>query len=117
MSLGFEQSYEEIEGDSASAAELFALLSSLAGVPLRQDLAVTGSVNQHGFIQPVGGPTRKVEGFYDACRRRGLTGTQGVIVPAANRRHLMLRADVVEAVRRGEFHVYTMRTLDGAWSC
>lgn len=112
VSLGFEQSYEEIEGDSASAAELFALLSSLAGVPLRQDLAVTGSVNQHGFIQPVGGPTRKVEGFYDACRRRGLTGTQGVIVPAANRRHLMLRADVVEAVRRGEFHVYTMRTLD-----
>lgn len=112
VSLGFEQNYEEVEGDSASAAELFALLSSLGEVPLRQDLAVTGSVNQHGLIQPVGGVTRKVEGFFDACRRKGLTGTQGVVIPAANRSHLMLRADVVEAVRAGQFHVYSIATLD-----
>jgi lon-related putative ATP-dependent protease len=112
VSLGFEQSYEEVEGDSASAAELFALLSSLGELPLRQDLAVTGSVNQHGIIQPVGGVTRKVEGFFDACRRKGLTGTQGVVLPAANRAHLMLRADVVEAVRQGQFHVYSIGTLD-----
>ncbi len=112
VSLGFEQSYDEMEGDSASAAELFALLSSLGRMPLRQDLAVTGSVNQHGYIQPVGGVTRKVEGFFDACRRKGLTGTQGVILPASNRPHLMLRAEVVEAVRAGQFHLYTMTTLD-----
>ncbi len=112
VSLGFEQSYEEVEGDSASAAELFALLSSLGEIPVRQDLAVTGSVNQHGLIQPVGGVTRKVEGFFDACRRKGFTGTQGVVIPAANRRHLMLRPDVVAAVREGSFHVYSIATLD-----
>ncbi len=112
VSLGFEQSYDEIEGDSASAAELFALLSSLGDLPLRQDLAVTGSVNQHGYIQPVGGVTRKVEGFFEACRRQGLTGTQGVVLPAANRPHLMLRAEVVAAVRAGQFHLYTISTLD-----
>lgn len=112
VSLVFEQSYDEIEGDSASAAELFALLSSLGELPLRQDLAVTGSVNQHGRIQPVGGVTRKVEGFYDACQRKGLTGTQGVLLPASNRGHLNLRAEVVEAVRKGQFHLYTMETLD-----
>jgi predicted ATP-dependent protease len=112
VSLVFEQSYDEIEGDSASAAELFALLSSLGEMPLRQDLAVTGSVNQHGMIQPVGGVTRKVEGFFDTCKRQGLSGTQGVLLPAANRAHLMLRAEVVEAVRAGQFHLYTMETLD-----
>jgi lon-related putative ATP-dependent protease len=112
VSLVFEQSYDEIEGDSASAAELFALLSSLGEMPLRQDLAVTGSVNQHGIIQPVGGVTRKVEGFFDTCKRQGLTGTQGVLLPVANRAHLMLRVEVVQAVRDGQFHLYTMETLD-----
>lgn len=112
VSLGFEQSYEEVEGDSASAAELFALLSSLSGLPVRQDLAVTGSVNQHGIIQPVGGTTRKIEGFFDTCRIKGLTGTQGVIIPTSNRRHLMLRQDVIEAVRAGQFHIYAIEDLD-----
>ena len=112
ISLGFEQSYDEIEGDSASAAELFALLSSLSELPLRQDLAVTGSVNQHGVIQPIGGATRKVEGFYEACKTQGLTGTQGVLLPASNREHLMLCSEVLEAVQAGQFHVYTMETLD-----
>lgn len=112
ISLGFEQSYEEVEGDSASAAELFVLLSSLAGLPLRQDLAVTGSVNQHGVIQPVGGITRKVEGFFDTCRIKGLTGRQGVILPAANRRHLMLRQGVIDAVQKGQFHIYVIEDID-----
>lgn len=111
-SLVFEQSYEEVEGDSASSAELYALLSSLSGVPLRQDLAVTGSVDQHGRIQPVGGVTEKVEGFFDVCRVRGLTGTQGVVIPAANMRHLTLRDDVVEAIREGRFHIYAVETVD-----
>ena len=112
ISLGFEQSYEEIEGDSASAAELFALLSSLAEIPLRQDLAVTGSVNQHGVIQPIGGVTRKVEGFFETCKVKNLTGTQGVLIPASNREHLMLSSEVVAAVEAGQFHVYTMENLD-----
>lgn len=111
-SLVFEQSYEEVEGDSASSAELYALLSSISGIPLRQDLAVTGSIDQHGHIQPVGGVTEKVEGFFDVCRLKGLTGTQGVIIPARNVRHLMLREDVVEAIRRGEFHIYAVETVD-----
>jgi lon-related putative ATP-dependent protease len=112
VSIVFEQSYEGVEGDSASAAELFAVLSSLGDLPLRQDLAVTGSVNQHGLIQPIGGANRKIEGYFEACQRQGLTGTQGVLLPASNQRHLMLRAEVVEAVRAGQFHIYTMRTLD-----
>jgi len=111
-SLAFEQSYEEIEGDSASSAELYALLSSLAGIPLSQSLAVTGSVNQHGDIQPVGGINEKIEGFFDVCASRGLTGEHGVIIPAANVRHLMLREDVVEAVRAGRFHVHAVSTVD-----
>jgi len=111
-SLVFEQSYEEVEGDSASSAELYALLSSISGIPLRQDLAVTGSIDQHGHIQPVGGVTEKVEGFFDVCRLKGLTGRQGVIIPARNVRHLMLREDVVEAIRRGEFHIYPVETVD-----
>lgn len=110
--LAFEQSYEEMEGDSASAAELFALLSGLGELPLRQDVAVTGSVNQHGVIQPVGGVTRKVEGFYEACKAKGLTGTQGVLLPASNREHLMLCRELVEAVEAGQFHVWTMESLD-----
>lgn len=111
-SLVFEQSYSLVEGDSASLAELCVLLSAIAGVPLRQDVAVTGSVNQHGQVQPVGGVTEKIEGFFDLCRARGLTGTQGVHIPAANRRHLMLRDDVVDAVRSGQFHIWTAEDVD-----
>jgi lon-related putative ATP-dependent protease len=111
-SLVFEQSYAAVEGDSASAAELFALLSAIADVPIRQCLAVTGSVNQHGEIQAVGSVNEKIEGFFDVCRARGLTGEHGVIIPAANAQHLMLRRDVVDAVGRGLFHVYPIRTAD-----
>ena len=111
-SLAFEQHYEEIEGDSASSAELYALLSSLTGIPLDQGLAVTGSVNQLGEIQPVGGINEKIEGFFDVCRERGLTGRQGVLIPEANTRHLMLREDVVQAVREERFHVHAIRTVD-----
>ena len=111
-SLTFEQSYEGVEGDSASSAELYALLSSLADVPLRQDLAVTGSVNQRGELQPVGGVTHKIEGFFDVCRIRGLSGQQGVIIPARNVDNLMLRDDVVQAVQEGKFHVYPVNTVD-----
>ncbi|MFO7740995.1 MAG: ATP-binding protein [Anaerolineae bacterium] len=111
-SLVFEQSYAGVEGDSASLAELCALLSALADAPIKQSLAVTGSVNQHGEVQPIGGINEKVEGFFDACNAKGLTGTQGVLIPAANVDHLMLRQDVVDAVRRGEFHVYPVATVD-----
>ncbi len=111
-SLTFEQNYERIEGDSASSAELYVLLSSLSGLPIRQDLAVTGSVDQQGRVQAIGGATPKIEGFFDVCRARGLTGTQGVIIPAANVRHLVLRDDVVQAVREGKFHIYAIETVD-----
>lgn len=110
--LVFEQSYEGVEGDSASSAELYALLSALSGVPLRQDLAVTGSVNQKGEIQAIGGVNEKIEGFFDVCRAKGLTGEQGVLIPAANRENLMLREDVVEAVREGRFHIYLVKHID-----
>jgi lon-related putative ATP-dependent protease len=111
-SLVFEQSYGPVEGDSASAAELYALLSALAEVPIKQAFAVTGSVNQHGEVQAIGGVNEKIEGFFDICRERGLTGEQGVIIPSANIEHLMLRDDVVEAVRRGEFRIYAVATVD-----
>ncbi|HEY8506046.1 MAG TPA: ATP-binding protein [Gemmataceae bacterium] len=111
-SLTFEQSYGWVEGDSASAAELFCLLSALSGVPLRQDIAVTGSVNQHGEVQAVGGVNEKIEGFYDVCRVKGLTGTQGVLIPRSNVRHLVLRRDVIDAVREGRFHVWAIDTID-----
>jgi ATP-dependent Lon protease len=111
-SLCFEQGYSFIDGDSASSAEMCALLSSLAAVPLRQDIAVTGSVNQKGEIQPVGGVNEKIEGFFDVCVRRGLTGRQGVMIPALNVNDLMLRRDVIDAVRKGKFHVYAVRTID-----
>jgi predicted ATP-dependent protease len=111
-SLVFEQSYGGVEGDSASSAELYALISALANVPLRQDLAVTGSVNQHGEIQAVGGINEKIEGFFDICAARGLTRTQGVIVPQANVQHLMLRRDVVAACADGRFAVYPVATID-----
>jgi predicted ATP-dependent protease len=112
--LVFEQSYQEVEGDSASLAELLALLSRLADVPLLQSIAVTGSVNQHGEVQAVGGVNQKIEGFYDTCRTLGLSGEQGVILPAANAESLMLREDVVAAVAEGRFHVYAVRTVDEA---
>ncbi len=108
----FEQSYGGVEGDSASAAELYALLSALADVPIKQCFAVTGSVNQRGQVQAIGGVNEKIEGFFDVCRRDGLTGEQGVLIPAANVEHLMLRQDVVEAVRDGRFRVYAVETID-----
>jgi lon-related putative ATP-dependent protease len=111
-SLTFEQSYDRIEGDSASSTELYALLSSLSGLPIRQDLAVTGSVDQQGRVQAIGGATFKVEGFFDLCQARGLTGTQGVLIPADNMRHLVVRDDVVQAVREGKFHIYAVETID-----
>jgi len=110
--LVFEQSYGGIDGDSASSAELYALLSALAEVPLRQNLAVTGSVNQRGVVQPIGGVNEKIEGFFDVCEARGLTGDQGVLIPAANTDNLMLRPDVVAAVEAGQFHVYPVETID-----
>lgn len=113
-SLVFEQSYGGIEGDSASVGELSTLLSALAELPLRQDIAVTGSVNQHGDVQPIGGVNEKIEGFFDVCAARGLTGSQGVLIPAANVQHLMLRRDVVEACRTGRFAVHAMQTVDQA---
>jgi len=111
-SLCFEQSYEGVDGDSASSAELYALLSSLAEIPLKQGLAVSGSINQKGEIQPVGGITRKIEGFFAACKLKGLTGDQGVIIPHQNTVNLMLDAEVVEAVRQGTFHIYAVKTVE-----
>ena len=111
-SLCFEQSYGGVEGDSASSTELYALLSRLANIPLRQDIAVTGSVNQWGEVQAIGGVNEKIEGFFDVCRAIGLTGKQGVLIPEANVRHLVLRNDVIEAVANGKFHIYPVRTID-----
>ena len=111
-SLCFEQSYGGVEGDSASSTELYALLSRLADVPLRQDIAVTGSVNQWGEVQAIGGVNQKIEGFFDVCRVVGLTGKQGVLIPAANVRHLILRQDVVQTVADGKFHIYPVRSID-----
>jgi lon-related putative ATP-dependent protease len=111
-SLVFEQSYGEVDGDSASSAELYALLSAIARAPLAQSLAVTGSVNQHGEVQAIGGVNEKIEGFFDLCKARGLTGGQGVLIPKANVKHLMLRHDVVDAVAAGRFAVYPIATVD-----
>lgn len=113
-SIVMEQSYSGVEGDSASSAELLALLSSIAQVPMRQDLAVTGSINQFGEIQPIGGVNEKVEGFFKVCQARGLSGSQGVIIPHAHATHLMLSSAVREAVEHGQFHVYTMSHIDDA---
>ena len=111
-SLCFEQSYEGVEGDSASSTELYALFSSLSGVPIRQNIAVTGSVNQKGEIQPIGGVNQKIEGFFQACQAKGLNGNQGVIIPRQNLKNLMLRPEVVDAVREGKFHIYAVSTVD-----
>lgn len=111
-SVCFEQSYDMIDGDSASSTELFAILSEIAGLPIKQGIAVTGSINQRGDIQPIGGVNRKIEGFFDVCRVRGLTGEQGVIIPRTNVKNLMLRDDVIEAVRKGKFHIYPIEHVD-----
>jgi predicted ATP-dependent protease len=111
-SLCFEQSYEGVEGDSASSAELYGILSSLSETPIKQNIAVTGSVNQKGEIQPIGGVNQKIEGFFKICQARGLSGDQGVLIPYQNLRNLMLREEVVEAVRQGQFHIYSARTID-----
>lgn len=111
-SITFEQSYGGVDGDSASSTEIYAILSALSGVPIRQEIAVTGSVNQNGEVQPIGGVNEKIEGFFDACRMRGLTGKQGVIIPVQNVDELMLREDVYTAVRKKQFHIYTVSTVD-----
>ena len=111
-SLVFEQSYGGVDGDSASSAEFYVLVSALAELPLRQELAVTGSVNQHGEVQAIGGVNEKIEGFFDICAARGLTGSQGVMIPASNVQHLMLRDDIVQACRAGRFAIWPIRTVD-----
>jgi lon-related putative ATP-dependent protease len=111
-SIAFEQSYSGVDGDSASSTEIYALLSSLAEVPIKQSIAVTGSVNQKGEIQPIGGVNQKIEGFFDCCRKGGLTGKQGVMIPESNVKDLMLRKDVVEAIKKGKFHLYSVKTID-----
>ena len=111
-SVVFEQSYGGVDGDSASSAELYALLSALSGAPIRQGLAVTGSVNQLGQVQAIGGVNEKIEGFFDVCRAGRLTGDQGVLIPASNTKHLMLREDVVAAAAKGRFHIYAVETID-----
>jgi ATP-dependent Lon protease len=111
-SLAFEQSYAGVDGDSASSTEVYAILSSLSKLPLRQDIAVTGSLNQKGEIQPIGGVNEKIEGFFEVCKSKGLTGTQGVIIPHQNIKNLMLRKDVIDAVEKGQFHIYPVKNID-----
>ncbi|PIC96835.1 ATP-dependent protease [Sporosarcina sp. P26b] len=110
--IAFEQSYGGVDGDSASSTELYAILSSLAEIPIDQGLAVTGSVNQNGEIQPIGGVNEKVEGFYNVCKNRGLTGKQGVLIPHQNVKNLMLNDEIIESVREGQFHIYKVRTIE-----
>jgi predicted ATP-dependent protease len=110
--ITFEQSYNEVEGDSASSTELYALLSALARIPLRQGIAVTGSVNQYGEVQAVGGINDKIEGFFTICTMQGLTGDQGMIIPASNVHNLMLNDDVIEAVSAGNFHIWSVHTIN-----
>jgi lon-related putative ATP-dependent protease len=108
----FEQNYEGVEGDSASSTELYAILSSLSGLPIKQTYAVTGSVNQNGEVQPIGGVNEKIEGYYEVCKARGLNGQHGVLIPQNNVRNLMLKREVIEAVKAGKFHVYPVKTID-----
>jgi predicted ATP-dependent protease len=110
--LSFEQLYSELEGDSASSTELYCLLSSLADAPIKQGIAVTGSVNQMGEVQPIGGVSRKIEGFFKCCKLKGLTGEQGVVIPSTNVRHLMLKQEVVDAVAQGQFHIWAVSSID-----
>ncbi|MDP8299392.1 MAG: ATP-binding protein [Candidatus Tantalella remota] len=111
-SICFEQSYDGVDGDSASSTEAYCLLSSLSGVPIKQSIAVTGSMNQHGVVQPIGGANEKIEGFYDVCKIKGITGKQGVIIPGSNIRHLMLKDEVVDAVKKGKFHIWPVSHVD-----
>jgi len=111
-SICFEQSYSGVDGDSASSTEIYALVSALSGLPLRQDIAVTGSINQQGDIQAIGGVNEKIEGYFDVCRINGLTGTQGVMIPEANVEDLMLREDVLDAVASGKFHVWPVGKIE-----
>jgi predicted ATP-dependent protease len=110
--LVFEQSYGTVDGDSASCAEIFALLSTLAGLPINQSFAVTGSLNQKGDVQPIGGVNEKIEGFYEVCNSRGLTGKQGVIIPDLNVKELMLREDIIQSVRKNKFHIYAIKRVE-----
>ncbi len=110
--LVFEQSYEEIEGDSASSTELYTILSALSGLPIKQGIAVTGSINQKGEVQAIGGVNEKIEGFFEVCKIKGFTGQQGVIIPKSNVQNLMLKEKVVEAARTGKFHIYPVSTID-----
>jgi lon-related putative ATP-dependent protease len=111
-SIAFEQSYSGVDGDSASSTEMYALLSSLSGVPIKQGIAVTGSVNQNGEVQAIGGVNHKIEGFFTCCKAKGLTGDQGVIIPASNVKDLMLRPEVVDAVRQGTFHIWSVANVE-----
>jgi len=111
-SIVFEQSYSNIDGDSASSAELYALLSAIGKIPLKQSISVTGSVNQHGKVQPIGGVNEKIEGFFDICKKRGLSGEQGVLIPASNEKNLMIRNDIIEAVKEEQFHIYSVESID-----
>jgi predicted ATP-dependent protease len=111
-SICFEQSYSGVDGDSASSTEIYALLSALSELPLRQDIAVTGSMNQRGDIQAIGGVNEKIEGFFDVCRIEGLTGTQGVMIPLANVDDLMLREDVLDAVASRKFHIWPIARVE-----
>jgi predicted ATP-dependent protease len=113
-SVVFEQSYGGVEGDSASVAELCALLSSISGVPVRQSIACTGSVNQLGRVQAVGGVNDKIEGFYEVCRQRGFDGSQGVVIPRDNVKHLMLAEEIVDSVEKGEFSIFAAQHIDEA---
>ncbi len=111
-SITFEQSYSGIDGDSASSTELYAIISSLADAPINQGIAITGSVNQKGKIQAIGGVNQKIEGFFDVCKAKGLTGKQGAIIPRANVKNLMLKKEVVDAVKKGRFHIYQVATVE-----
>ncbi|MCL4539287.1 MAG: ATP-dependent protease, partial [Bacteroidetes bacterium] len=111
-SIAFEQSYSGVDGDSASSTELYAILSSLSNLPVKQGIAVTGSVNQKGDIQPIGGVNQKIEGFYQVCKAKGLTGDQGVIIPTRNMKDLVLRDEVVQAVKEKKFHIYPVEKIE-----
>ena len=110
--LVFEQSYSGVEGDSASSTELYGLLSTLSGVPIKQHFAVTGSVNQRGEVQAIGGVNEKLEGYFELCKMRGFDGEHGAVIPASNVKHLMLKQEIVDAIKEGKFHIYPVSTID-----
>jgi predicted ATP-dependent protease len=110
--LTFEQSYSGVEGDSASSTELYAIVSALSGLPIKQNIAVTGSVNQKGEVQAIGGVNEKIEGFFEVCKAKGFTGQQGVMIPESNAQNLMLKEEIVDAVKAGQFHIYSVKNID-----